>query len=405
MTGLDLETFLLLLRADLVLGGARPGRGRSGAAGLVVLGLAAGAAAIPGAVAGGPPRAGDLREHRPGRPEGRPRGTPDPTDREHIRRIRVAPLVESGRPTGRPATGGGPGRLRRSPRLELAASAPNLADPACGDRPPPAMPGTRTSPKPSPSAARDGHGDASPGAPGTEIHRVRPAARIRPRRRAAPPAPPTPAPPDMAELDRTPAVGLPGRQSRCARPIATAPERSKRAIGAPDLALRNDVRLRPGRSRYAVRRRRRPRRRRQRGPRDRNRATAATSAARTPASGTPGHPRRTPARSGTCPTRRADRSRWSTSRPRARPTTAGGPAWPRSASGRPCGRRPKSPRSTAPASEPDRPDRARLAGASAASELAVERALDWLARHQDARRPMGCRDRPLRRRHARQGRP
>jgi hypothetical protein len=33
--------------------------------------------------------------------------------------------------------------------------------------------------------------------------------------------------------------------------------------------------------------------------------------------------------------------------------------------------------------EPDRPTRARLAGASAASELAVERALDWLARHQD----------------------
>jgi hypothetical protein len=32
---------------------------------------------------------------------------------------------------------------------------------------------------------------------------------------------------------------------------------------------------------------------------------------------------------------------------------------------------------------PDRPDRAQLAGASAASELAVERALDWLARHQD----------------------
>jgi hypothetical protein len=32
---------------------------------------------------------------------------------------------------------------------------------------------------------------------------------------------------------------------------------------------------------------------------------------------------------------------------------------------------------------PDRPTRARLAGASAASELAVERALDWLARHQD----------------------
>src|SRR5262249_10622781 len=32
---------------------------------------------------------------------------------------------------------------------------------------------------------------------------------------------------------------------------------------------------------------------------------------------------------------------------------------------------------------PDRPSRAQQAGASAASELAVERALDWLARHQD----------------------
>ncbi len=36
-----------------------------------------------------------------------------------------------------------------------------------------------------------------------------------------------------------------------------------------------------------------------------------------------------------------------------------------------------------PRVDPDRPNRAQRDGASAASELAVERALDWLSRHQD----------------------
>src|SRR5262249_55534301 len=62
---------------------------------------------------------------------------------------------------------------------------------------------------------------------------------------------------------------------------------------------------------------------------------------------------------------------------------AGGPRRA-GAGGRPGGRPPaEGPKACRPRGGPDRPTRARLAGASAASELAVERALDWLARHQD----------------------
>ena len=53
------------------MGDARHGRGRTGVAGLVELALASSPAAMPGALAGGAPRAGDVREHGPCRAEGR----------------------------------------------------------------------------------------------------------------------------------------------------------------------------------------------------------------------------------------------------------------------------------------------------------------------------------------------
>ena len=57
-----------------------------------------------------------------------------------------------------------------------------------------------------------------------------------------------------------------------------------------------------------------------------------------------------------------------------------------------------------PRLDPDRSTRAQRIGASAASELAVERALDWLSSPPGRRRPLGRRDRALRRRDAGQGR-
>jgi hypothetical protein len=69
--------------------------------------------------------------------------------------------------------------------------------------------------------------------------------------------------------------------------------------------------------------------------------------------------------------------------PAARPTTTGGTGLA-SLGERPAVRTPADvPRVYRSRVGPERPTRARLAGASAASELAVERALDWLARHQD----------------------
>ncbi|MGP0064432.1 MAG: hypothetical protein ACLQGP_12645, partial [Isosphaeraceae bacterium] len=69
--------------------------------------------------------------------------------------------------------------------------------------------------------------------------------------------------------------------------------------------------------------------------------------------------------------------------PRSRSTTGAGSGLA-SLDERPIGRTlAEVPRVYQPRLDPDRPKRAQRDGASAASELAVERALDWLARHQD----------------------
>src|SRR5437764_1356613 len=127
MTGLDLESFLLLLRADLsawvVLGVATLGLAllvwscwgsRRALRKCLVLSLAAHLGLV---LYGSTIPAVRLAIRG---------GTPDAVERSHIRKIRVAPLVESGRPPSPDATAldsGMPGRAGSetrspAPRLE-----------------------------------------------------------------------------------------------------------------------------------------------------------------------------------------------------------------------------------------------------------------------------------------------
>ncbi len=159
--------------------------------------------------------------------------TSDPADREHIRRIRVAPLVESGRPTGRPGRAKRRGSRPNAPRLELAAASPNLADPeltsgSSAGRTPAAS--RRNRDRRARSAGRDGRRDA-------------PARPIRPRAAAPVPGPsPTRRRPVRRRRRRprlrTTRPNWIGRRSRASRrpPTATAgrrgpPERRDRTRG------------------------------------------------------------------------------------------------------------------------------------------------------------------------------
>ena len=168
---------------------------------------------------------------------------------------------------------------------------------------------------------------------------------------------------------------------RADRPILpTAMAVIECAVGAPSLALRKDGRLRPGRS----------------GPtqpgRDRPIASSSVPPTRSPETAKAASPTGPMAGGGPSDASTA------TARPdvpgvgplaiehvtpSARASRSGGSGL--AALGeRPAMRTPAEvPKVYRSRVEPDRPTRARLAGASAASELAVERALDWLARHQD----------------------
>ena len=131
LTGLDLETFLLLLRADL---GAWVALGLAGV-GLALLVwssrgsrrvlrkcLVLSLAAHLGLVIYGSTVPAVRKAVRGARS--------DPKDRQHIRRIRVAPVVESGRPTGRPGVAESAASSSKVPRLELASASRELPDPA-----------------------------------------------------------------------------------------------------------------------------------------------------------------------------------------------------------------------------------------------------------------------------------
>ena len=190
MTGLDLETFLHLLRADLgawaTLGVAGVGlallvwsswRSRRVLRRCLVLSLAAHLGLV---MYGSTVPA--VRKAIRG-------GTADPTDREHIRQIRVAPLVESGATTATAGRAEGANVSSEEPRLELAASAPTLADPQLRVARPPVADGQATATAPGPLPG-------PPVAVATVTPRPRPLrprtpgggppARVRPGRRRAP---------------------------------------------------------------------------------------------------------------------------------------------------------------------------------------------------------------------------
>lgn len=385
MNGLDLETFLLLSRADL---GAWIALAAAGV-GLALLVwsswgsrrvlrscLALSLGAHVGLVIYGSTVPAVRKVVRG--------GTSDPSDREHIRRIRVAPLVESGpSPTTTRRPGGGQTASTGS-RLELAASPPTLADPELRvDRPPiaenkPLVSTAGPLPGPPPAMAA---ATPRPRRPGPEPTNPGPRPGSDPLDSGAPPVPPMPAPPDAAEVERTTAAAAPptaGSEPRSSKPASSSI--IERAVGAPDLALRNDGRLRPGRPGQGQ-------------PVRGNRTAPSTPMPRGGEPARPASPAGRPAVAGAgVGTPGAAISdllpgggplAMEHVTPPARSTTPTGTGL--AALGeRPAVRTPAEvPKVYRSRVEPDRPTRARLAGASAASELAVERALDWLARHQD----------------------
>ena len=253
MTGLDLETFLLLLRADL---GAWATLGVAGV-GLALLVwsswgsrrvlrrcLVLSLAAHLGLVIYGSTVPAVRKVVRGGTPT---RRTGSTSDRSGWLRW-WSPV---GRRTDRPWRRGAD-VSSDGPRLELAASAPTLADPRSGSpvRRSPMAGQRRRSRAAARSAGRDGHGDATSVRSGPEP----PATGPRPESDAVgggpPPAPAAPAPADLAELDRTTTAALPLRPP--VGPIrgrSADGNRGDRARSVPRTGPSAKMcRLRPGRS-------------------------------------------------------------------------------------------------------------------------------------------------------------
>ncbi len=340
MNGLDLETFLLLVRADLAAWAVLIAVG----IGLAVLAwsswrsrrvlrrcLVVSLAAHLGLFMYGSTVPAVQKVLRGGRPE--------TTDRDHIRRIRVTPIAGSdqvpplaGLPGGVKEASAGTGlavtdRVPALPDAALRVDAPPVAALKAKEPGPPAPPVAMSSAMPRPDRGALTPDPVGP-RPGTEG----PSSVV-------PPVPSVPSPVDVAELDRMTAASLPPSRS------APKPDESAAivgAVGTPGRSLRNDVRLRPGRSQ-------------------------ATRSA-------------VPSSAGTAPSVPIPLEHV-TPAPRSSRTVGSELA---SMGERPAVRTPAEvPKVYRSRVEPDRAARARLAGASAESERAVERALDWLARHQD----------------------
>ncbi len=391
MTGLDLESFLLLIKADLgtwvILGLTTLGlallvwsgrRSRRALRNCLVVSLAAHLGLVLyGSTLPGFPWTLGSRRH-------------DPARETHIRQIRVSPVVErrASPPGGVPASSA-MARLTASdaarppaPRWDLVDAPLELAD--------------RSLQVSRPNAATPAQAIASSGqetAPAAAVGTVTPegpqlaAGGTPPEPRAAPasknggnaPLPAEPLAPDMAEIDRGVDSSGPVR--------ATEKDRSgSGASGAvsriPELALRGDRRLRPerfetidpnrtGMTATLVPERAAP-----------GRASANAANRPEPADKEQGGPPLSPPSldrsgelGGPIPPARA------TPKPRLTPAGGSGLA---ALSDRPGGRTLADiPKFYQPRLDPDRSTRAQRIGASAASELAVERALDWLTRHQD----------------------
>jgi hypothetical protein len=397
MTGLDLETFLLLLRADLS-AWLMLGLACVGLAGLVwvcwgsrralrkclVLSLAAHLGIV---LFGSTVPAIQLAIRRE---------STESADRAHIRRIRVAPLVEpSNPPDGGPSltrerglstTSDGP--ATSTPRLDVPAGPLRLADvtvpaprPAIAERaipdpapvvPPPILVGTATPrpsrPLPDPPAAG-------------------PRSELNTKGDPLVPKPATPLPPNLAEADRAlseppPSPAEAGPARRGGRGAIEA------ALEARDRTLRADTRLRPqiigeaaganelGDNGRAGSVRVGPVRARP----ESSGADGLSPGTGSPAGGGASPDLDTPARPDavTAGMLALDRV---TPKPRSAP---GGDSGLAALEDRPPGRTlAEIPRVYQPRLDPDRPSHAQRLGGSKASELAVERALDWLARHQD----------------------
>jgi len=394
MTGLDLESFLLLLRADLstwvILGLATLGlallvwscwNARHALRNCLVLSLAA----HLGLVVCGSTIPAIMWTLGPGRR--------DAADRSHIRQIRVAALVEPGTWGGGDSTYSGAakrtadaeGARSRAARWDLVTAPLALADaklhvagPNVKDQAQPVQSGE---PKSTPPAAV---GAATPKSAGhlAGVPPPEPRAESSLKALGQGPAGQEALPPDPAELDRgldsaapvqAPEMGQAGRA------------RSDQPSRAGDLVLQTDRRIRPERfeakepNRAGARLRIVPERETRNlrpgdsrtGPGPATESAATEQGGQSPGSltlsGSVGV-------SGPIPLDRATP---------ARSRFGGGSGLA------PLGERPggqgltEIPKFYQPRLDPDRSTRAQRIGASAASELAVERALDWLSRHQD----------------------
>jgi hypothetical protein len=301
--------------------------------------------------------------------------------RRHIRQIRVAPLVEPTPPSVRTAgataeaarLAGGTEERSTAPRWELAAAPVGLADIPLRI-PRPAVDGFPE------QVLSVGRGAAAPVAVGAAVPRgsrladrtTPPESRDDPAVKESSGAPPPspPLPPNMAEVDRS-TNNLP---MTAAENVGASARTGPEAASSPGgIVLQSDRRLRAAPNSDAVSDRsadlaqnpldlKRPQRK------------SAHDAQM------PNQPRRGPVERGLDANLGAgtplELARV-TPKPRSVPNLA--------ALGQRLESRtlPDVPRIYLPRLEPDRSTRAQRGGASAASELAVERALDWLARHQD----------------------
>jgi hypothetical protein len=393
VTGLDLESFLLLLRADLVtwavlgLGslalallvwscwGSRRALRKCLVLSLAIhLGLVLYGSTVPA-----------VRSALRGAPA-------EAADRPHLRKIRVTPQVDSSRPgsggtksrrDGESAVAGDPSRPS-GPQLELANAPLRLSDASLRV----ARPGVVSPAEPRPEAAAPpiavGSAIPRPARLGTDSSPARLPVEPKPTTNADP-SPPAPSPPNLAEVDRASTAAPLATVAR--RPAGDGLGTGEEALGTRDRSLRDDPRLRPGRPGEGE-------------PERDQRGVAAPSLSR-PGRGVPdsrGGPGGQQAGSGTrevgralvgSPTPPAGHSDDPVPLERATPRSR---SIPEGGSGlavldvRPPGRNLEEiPKVYRPRLDPDRPNQAQRHGASAASELAVERALDWLARHQDPR--------------------
>jgi hypothetical protein len=391
MTGLDLESFLLLLKADLgawvILGLTTLGlaflvwsswRSRRALRNCLVVSLAAHLGfVLYGSTLPGFPWTFGSRRH-------------DPEHDAHIRQIRVAPLVEQaaaprdGVPTATLSATTDAARPKTL-RWDLADAPLELADRSLQvSRPMPAIPAEAIGGSDQKSAPAAAVGNVTPEGPqlgGVGTH-TEPRATAATKDRATP-MPSAPLPPNVAEIDPPVDASAPVAATE---KDPTKSEVAKLGSRIPELALRADRRLRPerletidpnraGMTAILVPERAMP----GRGSGDgRNRPTAAGSPAGSGSEGQLPSPLsldRSSSLVGPIPPAQAT--------PKPRPTVAGGTGLA-ALSDRHGGRTLADiPKFYQPRLDPDRSVRAQRIGASAASELAVERALDWLTRHQD----------------------